>query len=343
MKRFIIMLSMRNKLFSFSLNHVVGFFSKSKYEYEVDRRKKIEIFNYKELVKPLPFYYRDYIFDNSLYGIDFVLKRYCGVDQNIKLNGYIEHGLFLGDLVKQEQLFCFVNKIITFSSNRTHHLINGGVKKKIVAIGSYINYAQSLLDKKQLSILKDSLGRTLLVFPVHSGNSVNLEYNYNEMISRIEKVRMDEGGFDNVLICLYWLDCYKDDICNAYLNKGYKIVTAGHRLDKYFLDRLKSIIELSDATYSNKVGTHVGYCISMNKPHLVDEQKIKITSGNKKHLKAFNSVRSDKNEHSQNVEIDEISDFCSSMDLDRNKDALKLFWGDNTLTRVELHRALFSK
>ena len=42
---------------------------------------------------------------------------------------------------------------------------------------------------------------------------------------------------------------------------------------------MKSIIELSDYTVSNSVGTHLGYCIWMNKPHyIIDDQIINETN-----------------------------------------------------------------
>lgn len=47
------------------------------------------------------------------------------------------------------------------------------------------------------------------------------------------------------------------------------MTTAGHQLDINFLNRLKTIILLSDYTCSNSIGTHTGYCVYLGKPHLV--------------------------------------------------------------------------
>ena len=41
------------------------------------------------------------------------------------------------------------------------------------------------------------------------------------------------------------------------------------REDCLFLSRLRSLISISDLTMSNSVGTHVGYCVYMGKPHYV--------------------------------------------------------------------------
>ena len=47
------------------------------------------------------------------------------------------------------------------------------------------------------------------------------------------------------------------------------MVCAGHAYDPHFLDRLRTLIELSDITLSNNLGTHIGYCVSLGKPHWI--------------------------------------------------------------------------
>ena len=99
-----------------------------------------------------------------------------------------------------------------------------------------------------------------------------------KMISRLKNICM-RGGFETVFVNMYYYDILHTDYAKYYLEAGFKIVTAGHQLDIYFLSRLKSIIELSDYTVSNSVGTHLGYCIWMNKPHyIIDDQIINETN-----------------------------------------------------------------
>ena len=40
------------------------------------------------------------------------------------------------------------------------------------------------------------------------------------------------------------------------------------------MPRLKSIIKTSDITMANAIGTHLGYCIYLNKPHYLFKQSI---------------------------------------------------------------------
>jgi hypothetical protein len=60
-----------------------------------------------------------------------------------------------------------------------------------------------------------------------------------------------------------------------YKKYGFECVTAGHIYDFNFLPRLKSIISNADVTMSNEIGTHIGYCIYMQKPHYYYKMKCK--------------------------------------------------------------------
>ena len=44
-------------------------------------------------------------------------------------------------------------------------------------------------------------------------------------------------------------------------------MTCGYREDCHFLERQRTLIKLADFTMSNSIGTHVGYCVYMGKPH----------------------------------------------------------------------------
>ena len=111
-----------------------------------------------------------------------------------------------------------------------------------------------------------------------SSKKTERDEDVEKMISRLKNICM-RGGFETVFVNMYYYDILHTDYAKYYLEAGFKIVTAGHQLDIYFLSRLKSIIELSDYTVSNSVGTHLGYCIWMNKPHyIIDDQIINETN-----------------------------------------------------------------
>ena len=55
--------------------------NKKKFWKEINRRKAMSIFEYKELVKPIPFCTIETIKDSNFYGQAYALKQYAGVDK----------------------------------------------------------------------------------------------------------------------------------------------------------------------------------------------------------------------------------------------------------------------
>lgn len=277
--------------------------NKKKYIKEVQNRKQLTLFDYKELSKNLPYCPSDIVIDNNLYGITYWLKHYAGISTAYNLDAYIEHGIFFGNLVRVDQRIWNVSNIITFSIIREKHLLSSNINKSVVTIGPYIHYAEPILESAAFKQLKQKLGKVLLVFPSHSIIGVNSVFDQDLFIQKIEDVKKD---FDTVMISLYWVDAQNEDIVNKYRKYNYLITTAGHRFDINFLSRLKTIIELSDFTMSNSVGTHIGYCVYLNKPHFVYEQNIDNIGKSDKLQKHFDAVRNKEELCSEQIEKSEI-------------------------------------
>lgn len=206
---------------------------------------------------------------NNFYGIEFVIKRYARIKSPIP--ACIEHGVYFGSYVNE----CEVNEsglpiVVTMSDNRRDH-IRKKYDKPVLSVGPYISYAVPMLDKDVIFENKKKLGRTLLVFPVHSTEFVNAQYESMLFIDEIKKIKKIYE-FNTVFICLYFKDILNGSY-KIYEKQGFKIITAGYRENKYFLDRLRTYIELSDMTMSNAVGTHIGYAISLNKGHYLYNQQ----------------------------------------------------------------------
>ena len=65
---------------------------------------------------------------------------------------------------------------------------------------------------------------------------------------------------------LYYQDILNGDAA-IFEDAGFVVVTCGYREDCHFLERQRTLIKLADFTMSNSIGTHVGYCVYMGKPH----------------------------------------------------------------------------
>ncbi|WP_417062010.1 hypothetical protein [Enorma massiliensis] len=214
----------------------------------------------------------EHYYQNSLYGIAGVLRSYASY--NAKICACIEHGLFLGSYVNNAEVInSGLPGVITFSEVRKAH-----IKEKsqicVYPIGPYIQYANPYLAKKRASLLKEKLGKTLLVFPSHSIVGTGVFYDFDQFESVINRI-VDRNKFDSVIVNLYYTD-FCSELADRYRSRGYHVTCAGHNSDPLFLSRLRSLIEIADYSISNSCGTHVGYCIALGTPHTIIQQRIEL-------------------------------------------------------------------
>lgn len=333
----IILIVKNNKLLFRLYTLFFQLFNGQRHHKEVNERKFESIFNIEKLSKPIVFYPHSPIKDSNFYGVYKDLLEYSLL---MNIDSSIEHGLYLGSYVPKASMTSTVKSIITFSKNREIHLKNHGFSKPIYTIGPYIHYAKDLYSVNQVRQEKKKWGKILLVFPSHSIKGMYSEFNIAEFINEISKRSV---GFDTTFICLYYEDILKNNFVEDYKNAGFKIVTAGHKYDTYFLRRLKYIINLSDFTLSNAVGTHIGYCIYLNKPHLLIHQKITHHYTSDRSIGEFRNKRQTRDLYRENEIIREAF-MEESQDITSNQlKVANYFWGfDQIKTRGELNELLKS-
>ena len=247
-------------------------------EEEIESRKKLPFTDVENLAKNI----KDTHFSEVLrgeiflarYGMNRVLKKYAGFPMDYKIHVLFEHGVIYTDYVSGGFRIHEYLPSMVASQYRINILKQQKGYKGAYAIGPYIHYANPLLTKEEIKAEKERLGRTLLVFPSHSVNTTN--YNIEEFINKIKETSKD---FDSVRICMYYQDVLlKRHV--SYQKEGFEVVTAGNYNDYYFMPRLKSIIKTSDITMANDIGTHLGYCIYLNKPHYLFKQSIALEHDN---------------------------------------------------------------
>ena len=249
--------------------HFYRFRNAKAFATEIDIRKNSSLFDYERLSQDLPYFPEEHVIDNNLYGYANYLKKFAGIQHDLK--AYMEHGLFLGRVVHQDQYHWHFPKIITMSEGRRDILKEKIPHKESVAIGPYIHYAPSLYSVDEMKSLKKKLGKVLLVYPFHSMKNVKSSFNEHDLIDEIKRVAKN---FDSVLISLYYLDALDKNKQAAYASEGFHLVSAGHKFDPNFVARQRAHIELADLTMSNGMGTQTGFCIYLNKPHYIFQQRI---------------------------------------------------------------------
>lgn len=207
---------------------------------------------------------------NCYYGIGGTLRGFSSY--LLPIRAAIEHGVYFGSHVSDEEtVHSGLPAIITFSEVRRYH-ISARTSKHSFAIGPYIAYANSLLDTEDIARIRIELGRTLVVFPSHSISGIQSIFDIGHLIDSILCFK-DRHHFESVVVCLYWSDVLQGR-AHHYLKSGFKVVSAGHIDDPLFLRRLRSILLLADYSYSNSVGTHVGYSVFLGVPHTIELQDV---------------------------------------------------------------------
>lgn len=282
---------------------------------------------------------KDYIhekyFFNINYGISQNLNRYSGYKKPI--DACIEHGVYFGNYVnKEETILSGLPAVITFSDVR-RNWIRAYTSKPVITIGPYIHYTEEFYSTEKFNIEKERLGKTLLVFPTHSIDDVDVAYDIEMFIKEIKKVQV-ESNVKSVLCCLYWKDIL-NGLGKEYLKENFYVVTAGYRNDKHFLSKLKSIISLSDITMSNDLGTHLGYCVYLGKPHYIFEQHKKYYGKQQSVYKETNKTLNYKETYQlEKNEIVNLFNSYSNSITESQYAICNKYWGfDQIKSRQELY------
>ena len=205
---------------------------------------------------------------NSNYGHEHWLKSYSKFEHSIY--ALIEHGLFFGE---NESKVGFksewdLGSIMTYGNYRAELLHRLYPDYNIVKIGPRIHYA--LTDESYLRELHgkiDSSKKTMTVFPSHSLEGEKVEYNIELFYKEIRTIAL-ELNIKNILVSLHPSD-FIHNIDRLFTERGMIVVSSGVD-DIKFLPRQRAIFEVSDVTYSNSLGTHVGYSLCMNTPHIIN-------------------------------------------------------------------------
>lgn len=243
--------------------------------YSFYKLRKASISNIDDLSRDIR---RQYTFErpnvqNDYYGNATVMKRYAGISPLKVLNMSIQHGTYFGEYVWEPDYKNRNDYILVPGHNREevyHRVCN----KKVLVSGTHIAYANSIFDEKKTNQMKQEYGRTLLAFPCHSTHHNSCSYDESRFINEIIKFEKD---FDTVMVCMYWRDIQLGQHI-PFMDRGWKMVSAGHIYDHRFLDRLCAIFKLGDSMITNGIGDHIGQAIYFDIPIKFCPQKISVVS-----------------------------------------------------------------
>ena len=298
--------------------------------------KKINFFNLELLQKPQSYYPNEYYRDNLYYGISFHLKKYAGYTGYI--NAYIEHGIFFGSFLPPDEKYIF-SEIVICMGNRRQEQLKNLIQSKAISIGPFIHYVDDYLEKEEFNILKNKLGRVLLLLPSHSNKQNSLEHAANVFI---EKCLHLFESYDTIMVCLFWSDI--KNYASSYINRNIKVVSAGNINDVNFLSRLKTIIKLSNYVVTDTVGTHLGYSIHQNKGVWIIPGEMTKGAWFKEPYKSFQNLDYYEKSTEELSNIKKIFEKPQSYITEEQKNIINDFWGLNNIKSAkELNKILSGK
>ena len=257
-----------------SMSQVFSFISKL----PLNSNRKLKLFAFVKRVAWLlkydketyHFFVSNQVFVNSnhYYGHEYWLKKYSGY--NDKIYAVIEHGVYFGN---NHNLVCpkeewDLGSVITYGDSRKKLLEEIHPDMNVYAIGPRIHYAETDKDYYQeLYNQIDHSGRVLTLYPAHSLAAEKSLYDGDLFLRQAEELA-ERIGAKTIMVSLH-----PSDYCH-HLDLGFKgkklIFVGGGNKPYLFLPRLRAIFELSDLTFSNALGTHVGYSIYMGTPHVMN-------------------------------------------------------------------------
>tara|TARA_Y100000766_G_scaffold283979_1_gene301099 strand:+ start:487 stop:1566 length:1080 start_codon:yes stop_codon:yes gene_type:complete len=200
------------------------------------------------------------------YGHDLQLKRFAGLPLvGPPLPVLLEHGLKVARSSRFERPKPWA---------RCGYLCMGALRAQWLreeygvpahAIGPWIRFAQPLLTSEQIDAQRQLWGKTLLVVLAHSWDQVERSMDLDACISAVMAIA-EEQNYQQVVWLRHWKD--PEDLP---LPNGWVKACNGHRSNPWFLDAMRTLLEISDGLASNAFGTHLGYGAALgNTLHWID-------------------------------------------------------------------------
>jgi len=204
--------------------------------------------------------------DNSMWGVDKIFPEAKNSEN------HFEHGIFFGDFIQDIQRSKHIKKIYTMSPFR-EKIINDRIGKECVVVGSFINHVNKYGFEEKIN--EDSV----LFFPAHTTLTLRSDENFKKIKSFIS----NKHPLSKIYISLFYLDFLSEKVKKEVELNGMIPFSFGSRYDPMFLARFKGFVSQFKNVYTNDIGTHVGYCLALEKKiRYVDiENKMLIASNNR--------------------------------------------------------------
>jgi hypothetical protein len=229
-----------------------------------------------------------------------------------------DHGVNWGSKLRPNEIKNNFDYFFTYNKQKLKKINNKKIFKAINIEHPWIFYKKFLYDKKKLSNIKKK--GTIVFFP-HNIKSGSVNFNVNQYLKKLKNL---SDKFKPITICLYHFDINQSFI-NKLRNKKFRVVSAGHPLNKNFVDNFYEIIshfEYGTSPLINSIGSNTYFCVNAGLKYFfyggVAKKKLNNFRNKKKFLLNLNFY-SYKSEQKIFYEIKKLFSF-------KNVDNSKLFF-----------------
>ena len=195
----------------------------------------------KELFKP-----------NSFYGIDSVIKKYSASPPDKALKIIFPHGVSLTNNFIWEAEKNAIIPCVYFYSPHLYKIYKNETNKVVLPAASPFVYLAELLGKQS-----NHKREGTIFFPAHSTHYVTAMMNFEKLATDLEQL---DDKYKPISVCIYWRD-FNLGRHKIFKEKGFRIVSAGHMFDPWFLFRLYHLCSTHKYSASNELGSHLFYSV----------------------------------------------------------------------------------
>lgn len=264
---------------------------------------------------------------NGFYGMADVYKTYARIPVETPLNGVVPHGPYLSDtwLWKAEAkanlpyIYCYPEFRQAVYKRHTN--------KKIVLSACPFIYIEHMLKDE----LKPERNGTLF-FPVHSSKCVSIQQDYNKLADKL--VSIDEK-YQPIDVCIYWRD-YLAGAAEPFLQRGLRVVSAGHIYDRLFLYRLYHLLSQYQYASGNKLGSHLFYTVRSGCSYFNIDFSYKFIASPRALRENCEDIKAERRN-----EINQIFEMQTQASTEKQQDMVNYYLGAAYFkTREELRREI---
>lgn len=224
---------------------------------------------------------------NRFYGFNYNLKRYANYTGCI--NSAMEHGPNLDGEEGGEYMDKTTPALIVHSKQRREFLEEKKLGKPIFAVGTSIYYGESLFSEYDLKIVKEHLGKTLLIYPLHDIENFHYIQDVEIFIDFVKKIK-EEHNFDTVLVSMYFVDIERGRHLR-FEREGWTILSSGRRENYDFCDIMKTIITMADFAIFQAYTSAIGFCTYLGVPSMIYHQPFLFSEKGKDGLQTDMGVK----------------------------------------------------